>query len=111
MGEGKYGEFGKFGDPIEQAQIIARAQCPIEAAGRDYTLDFAFLTARTRLAVEIDGGHHYWSPSQIEHDRERDRLLALRGIKTHRFANDEVLRNPRACLDKALAVLGYRKAA
>jgi very-short-patch-repair endonuclease len=42
------------------------------------------------LCVEIDGSVHE-SEEQREYDRNRDEVLALRGLKVLRFSNDEVL--------------------
>jgi very-short-patch-repair endonuclease len=63
-------------------------QWPIYAAGpssRPYILDFYH--PELLLAVEVDGPSH---TRRREHDRRRDRRLALAGIRTVRFANREV---------------------
>lgn len=42
------------------------------------------------LCVEIDGGVHE-DDEQKQYDKDRDEVLALRGLKVLRFSNDEVL--------------------
>lgn len=47
-----------------------------------------FYCSKLLLAIEIDGGIHEKGKFR---DRERDRYLAQRGIRTIRFKNEEVL--------------------
>jgi very-short-patch-repair endonuclease len=47
------------------------------------------------LAVELDGGIH---DQQIGYDRERDEVLARRGIRVFRVRNQEIRRNVNAVL-------------
>jgi len=42
------------------------------------------------LVVEIDGDIHQ---QQVEYDKERDRILAARGLRVLRIPNREVLEN------------------
>jgi very-short-patch-repair endonuclease len=57
-----------------------------------YILDFAIpLNPDVMLCVEIDGGIH---KRQRGRDRRRDTRLAGEGIKTIRFTNREVLKDP-----------------
>lgn len=45
-----------------------------------------------KVAIEVDGGYHEEELQQL-HDKERDRLLLIAGIKTLRIKNEDVL-NP-----------------
>ena len=66
-----------------------RRQHPIELeAGNQYVLDF--YCDDLRIAVELDGGQHS-DPAALLKDRERDRSLALEGVLTLRFWDNEVL--------------------
>ncbi len=56
-----------------------------------------FYCPESLLAVEFDGGVH---SAQVERDRARDALLTSRGVTLLRFANDELLLNPLAVLDR-----------
>ncbi len=53
-----------------------------------YTLDFYCPAAR--LAVELDGGHHYGGPQRVR-DEARDEWLLRRGIRVLRFSDLDVL--------------------
>jgi len=68
-----------------------------------YILDFYL--KKCRLAIEVDGPNHS-SGRQHRYDEKRDRRLAAVGIKTLRFTNEEVLRNPVTVVD-----LIYKEAA
>jgi very-short-patch-repair endonuclease len=54
-----------------------------------YFLDF--YVPHARLAVEIDGSSHN---ERGHYDRQRDFELRLRGIRTIRFTNNDVLQRP-----------------
>ncbi|RVD42082.1 DUF559 domain-containing protein [Mesorhizobium sp. M4A.F.Ca.ET.020.02.1.1] len=60
-----------------------KRQVPLDG----YILDFVCFEAR--LIVEVDGGQH----SESERDAGRDRHFAMKGFRTLRFWNDEVVRN------------------
>jgi len=62
----------------------------------DNILDFYL--KKCRLAIEVDGPNHS-SGRQHRYDEKRDRRLAAVGIKTLRFTNEEVLRNPVTVVD------------
>lgn len=42
------------------------------------------------VAIEVDGGYHEDEQQKL-HDEERDRLLAIAGIKTYRIKNEDVI--------------------
>ncbi len=54
-----------------------------------------------RLIVEVDGRTHHARRLAFEHDRRRDRRLALAGYETRRYAAREIQREP----DRVLAEL------
>ena len=53
----------------------------------NYILDF--YCRRVRLAIEIDGGHHFGN-RQREYDERRDLFLEMLEIKVIRFSNKDV---------------------
>jgi very-short-patch-repair endonuclease len=63
----------------------------------NYIMDF--YCPEERLAVELDGQHHY-APEGREADAERDAFLLRFGIKVIRFENKEVLEDMRKVLQK-----------
>ena len=52
-----------------------------------------FYCAQARLAVEIDGEHHYYEDRQRK-DAVRDAWLASHGIETLRLPGFEILADP-----------------
>jgi very-short-patch-repair endonuclease len=60
-----------------------KRQVPLEG----YILDLVCFEAR--LIVEVDGGQH----SESEKDAVRDRHFEMKGLRTLRFWNDEVVQN------------------
>jgi len=67
------------------------AWIPLEE-GSGYSPDFLWRAAR--LIVEIDGRAHHARRSAFEHDRKRDRRLALAGFESRRYAASEVFETP-----------------
>ena len=59
-----------------------------------YILDF--YCPQIRLAIEVDGGQHQ---DAIEYDQERENYLAGLDIKTIRYTNNEVMKNPENILE------------
>lgn len=60
--------------------------------GSGYSPDFLWRTPG--LIVEIDGRTHHARRAAFEHDRQRDRRLALAGFETRRYAASEVFETP-----------------
>ena len=61
-----------------------------------YHLDF--YCEEARLAIELDGSGHGF-PARQQHDNEREAFLLSRGIKTLRFWNSHLRRNPQSVRD------------
>jgi len=83
-----------------------RWQWPIRAGRRRYVLD-AF-HPRAMVAFELDGARFHMSPDRWAADRERDSLLAARGIQTVRFTFADATRRPAWCAEVARAVVAGR---
>jgi len=62
-----------------------------------YILDF--YCAKVRLAVEIDGEHHYYEDQQRK-DAVRDAWLAAQGIKTLRIPGLEIVADPEEMVNQ-----------
>ena len=73
-----------------------RRQHPIDCTIVD------FFCARAKLIVELDGG---WHASQAEYDDSRTAHLEELGHTVIRFANEQVIRDADAVLDKISRVL------
>ena len=52
-----------------------------------------------RLAIELDGQHHYKDEEQSEYDKERTEYLKENDIKVLRFWNNDVLFSTNAVLE------------
>jgi methionine--tRNA ligase beta chain len=84
------------------ADVKFRRQHPIEIEGAKYIADF--FCADARLAVELDGGQHAEQQALLK-DRERDRMLLLKGIRTLRFWDNEVMGDIAAVLESIYLAL------
>jgi len=69
-----------------------RRQVPF---GKHY-LDF--YCAEKKLAIELDGGHHY-STEQHVHDMNRESYLRSQGLKVLRYSDRDVLINMQEVLE------------
>ena len=69
----------------------------------NYILDF--YCPEERLAIELDGAHHFTS-SGYEYDRERTAFLHSYDIRVVRFENCEVFDNPEWVLEKIRSCFG-----
>jgi very-short-patch-repair endonuclease len=63
----------------------------------NYIVDF--YCPKAKMAIEIDGGQHYFD-EEVEKDKKRDDYLNALGIKVLRFSNNEILENIEEVLEK-----------
>lgn len=61
-----------------------------------YILDF--FCPKLRFGIELDGAHHKKEESVI-YDRDREKYLESIDIKTIRFWNDIIIKNPNTVID------------
>jgi hypothetical protein len=71
--------------------------------GTAYSPDFLWRDAR--LIVEIDGRAYHARRSAFNHDRRRDRRLALAGFETRRYAASELMDDPERVRSEVTAFL------
>jgi predicted transcriptional regulator of viral defense system len=74
------------------------------AEGSGYRPDFYWPDAR--LIVEVDGRTHHARRRAFEHDRRRDRRLALEGLRTCRYAATELEETPETVIAEVRRLLG-----
>ena len=79
---------------LKKRQLHGRKFRRQHSVGR-YILDF--YCPAERLAVELDGAHHF-TPAGQEHDAQRTRTLNDLGIRVVRFENRRVFEEPEAVL-------------
>ncbi|MBT3877981.1 MAG: endonuclease domain-containing protein [Candidatus Scalindua sp.] len=56
----------------------------------NYVVDF--YCPESRLAIEIDGGVHYYN-SRVTYDKQRQEEIEALGIKVLRYTNNDVVKN------------------
>jgi|SRR6185312_8596568 len=71
----------------------------------DYYLDF--FCEEAELNIELDGSQHGF-PEAVKHDKEREKFLKSRGIKTLRFWNSQLRRDARWIRDTIFEELQKR---
>ncbi len=66
------------------------------------------LARRDRIAIEIDGYHHFTDIEAYRRDRKKDLLLQLQGLIVIRLHAQDVVRDPRAAVTTVCQALAYR---
>jgi hypothetical protein len=66
------------------------------------------LARRERIAIEIDGYHHFTDLERYRRDRKKDLLLQLQGLIVIRLHAQDVVRDPRAAVTTVCQALAYR---
>ncbi len=69
------------------------------------------LSREDRLAIEIDGVHHFADPSCYRRDRRKDLLLQTQGLIVLRVLAEDVLADPRDAVAAVCQVLAHRRGA
>ncbi|HMG22529.1 MAG TPA: DUF559 domain-containing protein [Kofleriaceae bacterium] len=68
------------------------------------------LSRGDRIAVEIDGVHHFADPDCYRRDRRKDLLLQTQGFVVVRLLAEDVMRDVRAAVTAVSQALAYRRA-
>ena len=61
-----------------------------------------------RIAIEIDGYHHFTDPDAYRRDRRKDLLMQSQGLFVIRVLAEDVLRDARDCVSMVCQALAYR---
>lgn len=69
------------------------------------------LSRGDRVAIEIDGIHHFADPECYRRDRRKDLLLQTQGLLVVRVLAEDVMRDPRAAVNVVCQALAYRAGA
>ena len=67
------------------------------------------LSRADRIAIEIDGAHHFESLDRYRRDRRKDLALQLAGLFVIRVLADDVLADPRDAIRAVNQALAYRR--
>jgi very-short-patch-repair endonuclease len=66
------------------------------------------LSRGDRIAIEIDGVHHFADPDCYRRDRRKDLLLQLQGYVVVRLLAEDVMRDVRSAVNAVCQALAYR---
>jgi very-short-patch-repair endonuclease len=66
------------------------------------------LSRGDRIAIEIDGVHHFADPDCYRRDRRKDLLLQTQGFVVVRLLAEDVVRDVRAAVTAVSQALAYR---
>jgi hypothetical protein len=104
--------------------VLERLKSVAETAGLfelNATLDFYFgsnrwieidLAASTlKLAIEVDGYHHFLDPEAFRRDRRKDLALQKHGYLVVRVLAEDVVERLEEVMDTILATVAFRRAA
>ena len=69
------------------------------------------LAADLRIAIEIDGFHHFREPENYRRDRRKDALLQRQGYLVLRFLAEDVVVRLEEILDEIRVAVAFRRAA
>lgn len=97
--EGAADTAGRFELNVKLGVRFGPAACEVDLLAR-----------RPRVAVEIDGYHHFTGVEAYRRDREKDVLLQLQGFLVVRVLAADVARDPRPAVDLIRRVLAAREA-
>lgn len=67
------------------------------------------LARRDRIAIEIDGYHHFTDLDAYRRDRRKDLMLQLQGLIVIRLHAQDVMRDPRPGVAAVCQALAFRK--
>ncbi len=67
------------------------------------------LAREDRIAIEIDGYHHFTDPECYRRDRRKDLLLQTQGLLVIRLLADDIMRDPRQSVTVVCQALAYRR--
>jgi very-short-patch-repair endonuclease len=68
------------------------------------------LSRRDRIAIEIDGIHHFADPDCYRRDRAKDLLMQGQGLLVVRLLAEDVMRDVRAAVTVVCQAIAYRQA-
>ena len=66
------------------------------------------LSREDRIAIEIDGYHHFTDPECFRRDRRKDLLLQTQGLLVIRVLAEDVMRDPRDAVTMVCQALAHR---
>ena len=83
------------------ATCVARDFMPISFGGNQ-DMEVDFISEQSKLAIEIDGSHHFANRDAYRRDRRKDELLQENGYFFLRFLADDVMNNLGEVMSRVL---------
>jgi very-short-patch-repair endonuclease len=96
--------------PETNGRFRLNAELPISFDGRGQ-MEVDFLSAATRLVIELDGAQHLADAEAYRRDRRKDALLQQNGYFVLRFLAEDAGKHLDHILDTILAALAHRQTA
>jgi very-short-patch-repair endonuclease len=93
----------------EHTRGLFRLNEPISIGFGGRAAEVDLLARGERLAIEIDGYHHFQSPAAYRRDRKKDALLQRHGLWVVRFLATDVVADPRPAVNEVVAMLAARR--
>jgi very-short-patch-repair endonuclease len=92
--------------PATQGRFELNENLSVRFGSRAAEIDL--LSRRDRIAIELDGIHHFADLDCYRRDRRKDVLMQTQGLFVLRFLAEDVLRDPREAVNTVCQALAYR---
>lgn len=92
--------------PATAGRFLLNESISVRFGSRAAEIDL--LSRGDRIAIEIDGVHHFADPDCYRRDRRKDLLLQTQGLLVIRLLAEDVLRDPRDGVNVVCQALAYR---
>ncbi len=92
--------------PATRGLFVLNGVLPHRFGNRDIEIDL--LAESRRIAVEIDGFHHFREPADYRRDRRKDVLMQQIGLFIYRVLADDVVEDTEAVVDDIVTLVRSR---
>lgn len=92
--------------PATAGRFQLNESLPVRFGSQAAEIDL--LSRGDRIAIEIDGVHHFADPDCYRRDRRKDLLLQTQGFVVVRLLAEDVMRDVRAAVNIVCQALAYR---
>ncbi len=93
--------------PSTRGRFALNASLSVHFGARAAEVDL--LSRLDRIAIEVDGYHHFTDVECYRRDRRKDLLLQTQGLLVVRLLAEDVMRDPRAAMSSVLQALAHRR--
>lgn len=92
--------------PATAGRFALNESLSVRFGGQAAEIDL--LARGDRIAIEIDGVHHFADPDCYRRDRRKDLLLQIQGFVVVRLLAEDVMRDVRPAVNAVCQALAYR---